>query len=89
MCYTAVAFPSSEAADKDGNFWQMKVYVQLPNGKITESVLSVTNPLRAGTLKVIKAKMQDDGSVLPQANTQVSAIVTIDRKKGGEQDIYM
>ena len=89
VCYTAVAFPSSEAADKDGNFWQMKVYVQLPNGKITESVLSVTNPLRAGTLKVIKAKMQDDGSVLPQANTQVSAIVTIDWKKGGEQDIYM
>ena len=82
VCYTAVSFPSADAADSEGNYWKMRVYVKLPDGKITENILSVNTPLRAGALKIIRTKMQADGGLVPVANTDVGAVVKLNWGEG-------
>lgn len=71
-------------ADATG-LWQMKVYVKL-NGKTTETILSVADPLRAGNLKILKGKLDSNGGISSQTQN-VGASVTLDWKDGGSHDI--
>lgn len=86
-CLYGVCFPSREvpatrgAADEDA-LWQMRVYVTQADGKVTESVLSVRNPLRASTLRIIKARLDNNGGVVTEA-PEVGVSVTLDWKPGG------
>ena len=63
----AVTMPSRDAmaAAADG-LWQVKVYVDL-GGKITENVLHISEPLRAGRVKIIKGVIKDDGSITTES----------------------
>ena len=44
-------------------FWAYSVYVTQTDGTVTESMLTISRPLRPGHLKVIKAKLLDNGAV--------------------------
>lgn len=68
--------------------WQIKVYVRLANGKTTESVLSMSDPLKAGQLRIIKAAIRDDGSI-SSSSQNVGVSVKLDWKPGGEHEIEM
>ena len=76
VCLATVTFPSRNpddtkvVIDTDDPFttttagaslYQVMVYVSLPDGTVTESIVGVTRPLCAGQLKVIKARARDDG----------------------------
>lgn len=74
---------TQESAD-DG-LWQMHVIVKI-NGKYTESILKVSDPLKAGQLRVLKVKMNADGSVTPTM-ASVGVSVKLDWKPGGSHDI--
>lgn len=98
QCYAVVALPSrSETvspiapllpeARKETGFWQLRVYVTMPDNSITETILNVDYPLLAGALEIIKVEMHDDGSVVPLQNAHVGATVTLDWKDGGSHDI--
>lgn len=84
----AVTMPSRDAlpasADGDG-LWQVKVYVDL-GGKITENVLHISEPLRAGRVKIIKGVIKDDGSITTES-PEVGVSVTLDWKPGGSHDV--
>ena len=82
-----VGFPSPDTPDVDGTYYQAKLYVTLADGKTTETVLSIREPLHAGMLKVIKAELQGDGGVVPVRAPEVGASVTLDWKSGGEHNI--
>ena len=58
----------------------------MPDGKITETVLSIPYALKAGTLEIIKAQLQDDGSLLVVENMEVGATINLDWKEGSEQE---
>lgn len=75
---TTQPFLAERAADA---LWQYHCYVTLPDGTITRSELNVTLPLRAGQLKIIKAKVLPDGSIRTNSN-EVSVSVTYDWKPG-------
>lgn len=89
-CLYGVSFPSRDGIDLQrreagaGNqgIWNFKVYVALPNGKITETVLHVYEPLQAGKVKIVKGVLKEDGSIEPQ-NPEVGATVELDWKEGG------
>ena len=96
-CHYAVSFPSrnntgaaasavSQAptrADSQAEaFFRIKAYVTLPNGSVTENIISVEQPLLAGYLKIIKMKMKPDGSLTPESH-DVGVSVTLDWKQGG------
>lgn len=82
----AVTMPSRDAlpTSADG-LWQVKVYVDL-GGKTTENVLHISEPLRAGRVKIIKGVIKDDGSITTES-PEVGVSVTLDWKPGGSHDV--
>lgn len=83
----AVTMPShdTQAAAGDEGLWQVKVYVDL-GGKTTENVLHISEPLRAGRVKIIKGVIKDDGSITTES-PEVGVSVTLDWKPGGSHDV--
>ncbi|MBP5713674.1 MAG: hypothetical protein J6X07_03125 [Prevotella sp.] len=65
------------------SLWEFRVYVPQPDGTVTETVLRIREPLRAGQLKIIKVRLRADGSVDPET-PEVGASVTLDWKPGSE-----
>ncbi len=96
-CFAVVALASKDSTnitsaparnntdtEKDNSLWQLKVYTQSKDKSITESVLSVHYPLRAGTMEIIKVTLKEDGSVTPSSGSEIGASVTLDWKPGNE-----
>lgn len=86
----AAAFPSRDVAVRDrrtdgDGIWRIHVYVKL-DGRYTENILSVKEPLRAGALKIIKARIGDGGQVVTDA-PDVGVSVKLDWKPGGDHDV--
>lgn len=96
-CYAMVALPSRDTVASgmmpikrqtaSSALWELKTYVTLPDGKVTETILSVNTPLKAGTLEIIKVQLNDNGSVTPVQTTQVGASVTLDWKEGTNHEV--
>lgn len=74
-----VSFPSSKAE------WRYHIITKV-NGKYTETILTLNEPLKAGRLKLIKAKLKADGSLVV-TNASVGVSVKLDWKPGGSHDV--
>ncbi len=84
VCYYGMGFPSPETptrADESPYYWQMRVYVTLPDDTVTENILSVNKPLRAGQLKIIKLKLKNDGE-LTTVDAEVGVGVELNWREG-------
>lgn len=94
--YYAVTFPSCDTAEQaqsltraddetgatdEERIWRKYVYVTLPNGSITRTVINVRQPLEAGQVFIIYAYLRADGSVY-SPNVEVGTAVTLDWKDG-------
>lgn len=88
LCFCTVNFPSRDKAVGEEPLWQYVVYVTLADGSVTQSVLSLKEPLMAGNLKIVKTYLQADGSLQPD-NTLVGVSVTLDWKEGGTYEPEM
>lgn len=55
-------FVSEEATDP---IWRYDIYTWMSDGSVTKSELGVMTPLRAGQLKIIRAKVLTNGAVQP------------------------
>lgn len=91
LCYCTVNFPSPDAApassakrraDSETPLWQFKVYLTRMDDSVTETVLDISEPLKAGDLRIIKGELDDDGAVRPY-NSTVGVSVTLDWNDGG------
>lgn len=95
LAYCSVSFPSRNpmrtviettepfiAQEGENALWEFRVYVTKNDGTVTETILSLKQPLRAGELKILNARMMDDGSVTTTAS-EVGVSVTLDWKPGG------
>ena len=82
LCFVSVNFPSFDpertksifettdpfvSEQAGSSLWRFKCYVTLPDGSVTESILGVRNPIRAGQLRLIKVKAFPNGSVQPSS----------------------
>lgn len=74
-----------DEGDSEDELWQFRVYVTNPDGKITETILSIHEPLRNGQLKIVKAKLADDGSAQTDDPT-VGISIAIDWNDGNHYD---
>ena len=83
LCYCTVNFPSRDALT-----WQIKVYLTKMDDTITETVLDISEPLKAGELRIIKGSLDDEGAVRPYDPT-VGVSVTLDWNKGGDYEWEM
>ena len=80
---TEEPFRSEPAPD---SLWGWHVYVRIADGSVTENVLEVKTPLRAGQLKVLKAKVFDTG-IVSVDDPSVGVSVTLDWNEGGSHEI--
>ena len=72
----------------DQSLWQFRAYVRQANGTITETVLGIHKPLRAGQLMIIKAYLTDDGALHTDDQT-VGVSVTLDWQEAGHHDVEL
>jgi hypothetical protein len=94
LCFCSVNFPSRDAvpeaapvpassrAETKASLWQFRVYLTKTDGTVTETILDIDEPLKAGDLKVIKGELDDEGAVRPYDST-VGVSVTLDWNSGG------
>ena len=96
QAYCSVTFPSPESSDTrsvietvepfiaepdENGLWEFRVYVPQPDGTITETILRVKEPLRAGQFRIIKGWLGEHGEV-KTLNPEVGTSVTLDWKDG-------
>ena len=62
--------------------WEFRVYVTQPDGSVTESILGINEPLRAGQMKVLKCWLKEDGSIDTNF-PEVSISVHMNWQQGG------
>ena len=85
-CYASAHFPSRD--EGEGAIWRWEVQVPLPDGTVTRSVLDVKEPLPAGSLKILKAKVFENG-VVSVTDPTVAVSVTLNWNQGSEHDVEM
>lgn len=91
LCFAAVTLPSRmtpETKAADEALWRYKVYTDLPDGSVTETILGVKFPLEAGQVKLIKCSVDGDGAIVP-LSVMVGAGVTTNWNPGSNWEIEM
>ena len=83
LCFCSVNFPSRDTAEGDEPLWQFRVYVTKSDGTVTETILNIPDPLRAGEFKIVQGWVDKDGSVRTESN-EIATSVTFDWKSGLE-----
>ena len=84
MCFYGMGFPSPDTptrADGDPYYWQFKLYVTMPDGTVTENIISIQQPLRAAQLRIIKLRLKDNGEA-SSVSAEVGVSVTLNWKPG-------
>ena len=76
-------FVAESAADA---LWGWRCYITIADGSITETVLGISQPLRPGGLKILKAEVQDTGIVTTEDPT-VGVSVTLQWQDAGQHNI--
>ena len=82
MCLAASSFPT-----QDNQAWQMEVKTTLTGNRHTTTRLEITDPLKAGALRIVRLHVDGQGGVQPVQGTEVGVSVTLDWKDGGTHDI--
>ena len=94
LCFCSTNFPSRDAvpsasrsgAGENVSLWQFKIYLTKPDGNVTETILDIDEPLKAGDLKIIKGELDDEGAVRPYDST-VGVSVTLNWNEGGNHEV--
>ena len=85
-CWATVAMPT-----KDESEWSLIFTSTLTDNRHTTTTLTIKEPLKAGTLRIIKCAMKENGELDPDPdkknNSEVGAAVTLDWKPGNEHNI--
>lgn len=66
----------------DEVLWEFRIYLPQSDGTITETILGIREPLRAGQFKIVRVRINDEGIPMP-VSTEVGVSVTLDWKPGG------
>lgn len=89
ICHYGIGMPSRDVPMTrtqydfvwDGAYWEMRVYVTLPSGSITENLLYIKEPLKAGNLEIIKGKLRSDGTIVV-SDPEVGVSCNLDWRPG-------
>lgn len=89
ICLGTVGLATEGATEDDDKEWIINFTTTLTNNRHTTTTLSINKPLLAGTLRIIKVKMQPQGGLNPADGQEVGATVALDWKDGGEHDVEL
>ena len=74
-------------ATKDDSRWTVDVTTTLTGDRHTTTTLTINEPLKAGTLRIVRLKMDGKGGMDPEKDNEVGATVTLDWKEGGGHEV--
>ena len=98
LCFVSVTFPSRTETDTkviidtddpfvtddaDHTLWQFRIYTTLRDNSVTETLLSLRNPLLPGQFRCLTANVYENGTVSP-SDPSVGVSVTLDWDPGLE-----
>lgn len=85
ICYGTVGFPSTD----EENSWKVIVTSYLTDGRRTTTTLTIKDPLKAGTLRIFKCALTEDGKLDPDPvySHEIGVEVEMDWKEGDEHNI--
>lgn len=84
MCMATVGMPTRDDAP-----WTINVTSHLMNNKQADNTLTITDPLKAGTLRVIQLKMNADGKLEEKSGSEVGITITVEWKDGGSHEVVL
>lgn len=73
------------SATAENSLWEFRVYVTLKDGSVTETILYLNTPLRAGQLRLLKCWISKNGGANPKDQT-VGVQVTTQWNSGGQYE---
>ena len=80
-CLATVCMPT-----KDEQIWNVEIIATMANGTKTKTTLTIDDPLKAGTLRIIRCRLGENGEVMPMAK-EVGAIVELNWHEGDEHSM--
>ena len=80
-CLATVCMPT-----KDEQSWNIEIISSMSNGTKTKTTLTIDDPLKAGTLRVIRCRLGENGEVKPLGQ-EVGAIVELNWHEGDEHSM--
>lgn len=86
ICFCGVGFPSRRRpiiGDDGETYWRVRAYFTMDDGRTTENVFHIHEPLDAGNLKIIRCRITAEGAV-EVLTPNIGASVTLDWKPGGQ-----
>lgn len=82
-CMAVVGMPT-----RDGQPWTITYTATLTGNKRTTTTLTLNESLKAGTLRVIRLKMDGEGGLTNEDDTsEVGITITLDWKDGGDHEV--
>lgn len=84
LCMAVVSLPT-----EDNQPWSITMNATLTNNRHTKTILTVKEPLKAGTLRIIKCRIGNNGGGEPSSTSEVGATVELDWKEGTEIEVDM
>ena len=80
-CLATVCMPTN-----DNQSWNVEVIASMADDTQTKTTLTIDDPLKAGTLRIIRCRLGEKGEVLPESQ-EVGAIVELNWKGGDDHSI--
>ena len=65
----------------DETLWEFHIYLPQSDGSVTETILGIREPLRAGQFKIVRVRVGDNGAIESET-PDVGVSVTLDWKPG-------
>lgn len=84
ICMAAVCMPTP-----DNTKWSVRLTATLTEDRHTTTTLSLSDPLAAGQLRIIKLQMNEDGELVPVTGSQIGATVEVDWDNGSSHEIII
>lgn len=81
-CMVVSTFPT-----EDDKPWNVVVKTTMVGNRHTTTTLKLEEPLKAGTLRIIRVHVDEEGALQPDAGQEVGASVELDWKQGGEHEV--
>ena len=83
-CLATVGMPSRDDAP-----WTMTVRAKLIGNRYATSTVTLEEPLKAGDVRVLRLRMNEDGSLGGGDNQEVGISVTLEWKDGGDHELEL
>ena len=82
-CLATVCMPT-----KDKQPWNVEFIASMADGTKTKTTLTVNDPLKAGTLRIIRCRLGEKGEVVPMTQ-DIGTSVELEWNQGGDHEIEL